>query len=164
MQFHIKSTAGLRGFGDAYIEIFLALLILTIPLLVLAGVLLSLIFSNRVVQSSAAGSLIPCASTEKAGVYYVDYDATRLITVASWASSLAPLLPSLVMTLLSFRIAAIMKRKPAVAGETKKGLPTPYQLSLLMELFNGSVIALWNWGRICNGRIARSACQLSILL
>jgi hypothetical protein len=91
MQFHTKSIAGLRGSNDAYVEIFLELLMLTIPLLVLAGVLLSLIFSNRVVQSAAAGGLhTPCVAIDEAGVYYVDYDATRLITVASWASNLAP--------------------------------------------------------------------------
>jgi hypothetical protein len=51
------------------------------------------------------------------------------------------------MTLLSFRIATIMKKTPAVSGEAEAemGAPTPYQLSLLVELFSGSVIALWNW-------------------
>ena len=129
----------------AYRDIAIACIIISLPLVVLSGVLLGLIYTNQVVQSSSTSSTFQLANATQydASAYFVDFSATRLITIASWTSSVAPLLPGFVMSLLSFPAARRML-KTSQAGQTQR-LPTPYQLALYLTLMTGGWTALWQW-------------------
>src|ERR1700759_1642914 len=76
-----------------YRQIFLAFGILTIPMILLSGLLLGLIFSHRVSHGSAVSSNLNNGDVlDEPGVIYVKLSATTLATVASWSSTLAPTL------------------------------------------------------------------------
>lgn len=70
-------------------------------------------------------------------VVLVNYSATRIVFVASWASTLAPLLAGFVMSLLSFRTALMMFHSSSSSEQAD--LPTPYQYSLLVGLCLASI-------------------------
>ena len=129
----------------AYKDIIIACLIISFPLVVLSGVLLGFIYANQVTQSDSTPSAFQQANAtaNDASAYLVDFSATRLITIASWTSSVAPLLPSFVMSLLSFPAARRML-KTSRAGQSQR-LPTPYQLALYLKLMTGGWNALWQW-------------------
>lgn len=129
----------------AYTDVLLAGTVIVLPMLALSGALLGLVFHYRVTQSSDLSDdlqLQDLANLDN-NAYLVDFSATRLITVASWTSSVAPLLPVFVMTLYSYPIARRFLRSSR--GGQASDLPTPYQLSLYLGLLGGGVGALWNW-------------------
>lgn len=74
--------------------------------------------------------------------YFVDIDAARFVTISSWASSVASLLPGFVMSLCSFHVSRKLLNK-AEKDEVSK-LPTPYQLGLLLETFDAQLLSLWD--------------------
>jgi hypothetical protein len=115
----------------------LTVFLAVIPLPTIVGVLLGLIFDNRV-QISPLGT-----DNSDGGAYYVNFDSTRLITLASWASSSSPYVAAALMTLLSTPLSHKLRRESELDNMDK--LPTPWQLSLLMELLNGKLPALWTW-------------------
>ena len=129
----------------AYADIVFACLVISFPMLVLSAGLLGIIYAYRVVQTDS--DLLFSESSDGVDVdpsaYLVNYSATRLITIASWTSSVAPLLPGFVMTLLSFPAARRFLRT-SQAGQDQS-LPTPYQLGLYLQLLNGGVGSLWQW-------------------
>ena len=129
----------------AYTDIVFACLVLSIPMLVLSGGLLGIIYAYRVIQTQS--DLLFSESSDEVDVdpsaYLVNYSATRLITIASWTSSIAPLLPGFVMTLLSFPAARRFLRTSQAGRE--QSLPTPYQLGLYLQLLNGGIGSLWQW-------------------
>ena len=131
----------------AYTDIVLACLIICIPMLVLSAGLLGIIYAYRVIQTES--DLLFSESSNGIDIdpsaYLVNYSATRLITIASWTSSVAPLLPGFVMTLLSFPAARRLLRTSQAGQE--QSLPTPYQLGLYLQLLTGGVGSLWQWIR-----------------
>ncbi|EXJ89265.1 hypothetical protein A1O3_02331 [Capronia epimyces CBS 606.96] len=104
-----------------------------LPMAALVAGLLALIFGYRVKSDS---SLFVQVSNAEAlrdhAVVLVNYSATRIVFVASWASTLAPLLSGFIMSLSSFRLALAMYRSSS--GSDQRDLPTPYQYSLLVGL------------------------------
>jgi hypothetical protein len=70
--------------------------------------------------------------------YYVNFDGTRYTTVASWASSIASLLPGFIMSLYWFPLSRQLESR-----EDLQALPTPQQLSLLIALKSGTLGSLW---------------------
>ena len=117
--------------SSPYSDIALACAAISLPMIALSGVLLGLIFAYQVAPNSDPGA------------YLVDFSATRLITIASWSSSVAPFLPGFVMTLLSFPAARHLQKSSE--WERSASLPTPYQLNLYLQLLSGGVGALWQW-------------------
>jgi len=100
--------------------------------------LLGLIFGYRV--DSEHSLFIDVSNSDilrDRSVVLVNYSATRIVFVASWASTLAPLLAGFVMSLDSFRTALIMFRSSS--GADQANLPTPYQYSLLVGLCLASI-------------------------
>jgi hypothetical protein len=109
-----------------------------LPISLVAGVLIGLICGYRVqteqslFQSSANASEAPSSTS-----VLVDYSATRLVFLASWLSTMAPILASFVMVLWSLPIAQTMR---TASAELDAGhLPTPYQLSLIIGVTLASV-------------------------
>ena len=132
------------GIGDAYRTVLLALAVATIPLTILSFVLLGLVLRFRV-SSAITGSpnLQYSDILNEPDVYYVNFSATSLTTVGSWISSVAPHITSSVMVLFSFHVASGL-RKQLRTRDTSQ-LPTPYQLTLLLELFAASISSRWRW-------------------
>lgn len=138
----ISNGATRRRISGALTDILMALMVLSVPMLALSAVLLTLIFKHRVSsESPSLDTSIDQTMSLDDNAYYINYNATRLITVASWSSTVAPLLPSFVMTLLSFPIAKRVLEMSV--AERKEGLATPYQTSLLLGLYGGSIGSLW---------------------
>ena len=134
-----------RRITGAYREILLACTIITLPMITLSGLLLGLILRNQVSRNSSISKdlNIPQAVDSDNAAYLVKFSATRLITIASWTSSVAPLLPTFIMTLLSYPAAHRIMSSSQI--NRTSSLPTPYQLNLMLGLLSGSFGSLWHW-------------------
>jgi hypothetical protein len=75
--------------------------------------------------------------------FYVDYDATRYTTVASWTSSIALLLPGFLTSLIWYRQTQQLESDASLVQYDK--LLTPYQLSLVLNLKSGTLGSLWEY-------------------
>jgi hypothetical protein len=124
-------------------DILLSLAIIFVPNLILTAILLGLVFHYQVPRSYSELPDIPDPLARESSAYLIDFSATKLLTVASWTSTLSSLLPSFVMVLVSYPVA----RTLLDASKDKKtdDLPTPYQLSMLLGVLNSSSGSLWNW-------------------
>src|SRR5437868_6011330 len=96
--------------SGAFSEIASATFFLTVPLLVLSSILLGLVYTKRVTHGKSAAAFQSSTVAEEPGVFYVNYSATKLALVASWSSSIAPLLPVFLMTLLSLPELDVFRR------------------------------------------------------
>ena len=129
----------------AYTDMVIACLVISVPMMVLSGGLLGIIYVYRVIQTESDLLVLPSSNgvDSDPSAYLVNYSATRLITIASWTSTVAPLFPGFVMTLLSFPAARRLLRT-SQAGQDES-LPTPYQLGLYLQVLGGGMGALWQW-------------------
>lgn len=131
--------------GGRIKEILLAFAVMTIPMLAFSGILLGLVYSFRVTRNPfVSNNLAFDTEQDDSKAYFVEISATTLITVASWSSTIAPILVGFAITLISYPVA----RGILAASEAQNAsqLPTPYQLSLLMRIFSsGSASGLWHW-------------------
>jgi hypothetical protein len=126
-------------------DILLAFLILTVPMVALSAALLALIYHYRVVRNEFISSNLRLnTGQDDSKVIYVKFSATALTQVASWSSTLAPILVGFAITLISYPVA----RSILLAGQQndKRALPTPYQFYLMLRMVtNGSPVSLWHW-------------------
>lgn len=124
--------------GTLIKTILLPTLIVIFPMTFLVGGLLGLIFGYRVKSEPSLFTDVSNSDVLRDHtVVLVNYSATRIVFVASWASTLAPLLAGFVMSLDSFRTALVMFRSSSSADQAN--LPTPYQYSLLVGLCLASI-------------------------
>jgi len=132
-----------QGIDQGRIVKFLAAFLTTVPFLLVVGVLLHLIFANRVERrTSTSPNLRLPSDTDDADAYLVNFSATQLTTLASWASNIATLVPGFLMTLYSHHLASMMRRQ---SQNSENGtLPTPYQLGLLLEALDAKLTSLWD--------------------
>ena len=135
-----RETINLQG---ARKDILLSLAIIFVPNVILTAILLGLVFHYQVPQTYFELPGVPEPLARESSAYLINFSATKLLTVASWTSTLSSLLPSFVMVLVSYPIA----RTILDASKDKKtdDLPTPYQLSMLLGTLNGTFGSLWNW-------------------
>jgi hypothetical protein len=140
-----QSSSHSASFRTVFNDIFWAAAFVTIPLTILTAVLLGLIFANLANTASlnTPGFQTINNSQIQSDAYYIDFSATQLTTIASWCSSVAPLLSGGVMVLFFFHISSIMRRD-AESRRTQE-LPTPLQLSLLIGTSGASIVSLWRW-------------------
>jgi hypothetical protein len=147
-----KNTSGevpnaKRCIRDGIVEISLTCLIICVPILLLSGLLLGLTLHYRVDTSNQSTSptfLLPSPLEYPDSAYYVNFSATQLVTIASWSSSLAPLLSTLAMVLVSYLVArSILRSSQAHTGS----LPTPFQLNLLLSAISASLGSFWSFAR-----------------
>ncbi|CAD0089684.1 unnamed protein product [Aureobasidium mustum] len=87
-----------------YSDIVTSALITTIPILILSGVLLALVFNLSVVQGPSIFSQDQQDTLDEAGVYYVNISSTYLVFIASWSSSVVPMLATFLLTLASLLV------------------------------------------------------------
>jgi hypothetical protein len=128
-------------------DITVAACVVTIPMVVFSAILLGLVFSHQVIIGATPfDQLKPVHSAleDASGAYLVDINATSLIFIASWSSSLAPTLVGFVLALYTYPVAQ------NYIGQAKNRIPsgllTPYQFSLWLRFVSGAHVgAMWNW-------------------
>jgi len=129
-------------------DIISAFFIITIPMVAFSGLLLGLIYSHRVeIKSSTISNLSP--STTQVldnSAILVDMSSTTLTLIASWSSTVAPLLLGFVLTLASYPIA---RRMLIASHENTIGdLPTPFQFAIMLRMIhNASLSSLLQWSK-----------------
>ena len=127
--------------GGHYLEIFLASVLLIIPMLVLSAVLLGLVYTHLMPNNASTYSEGNSTGIELGAAYYVNYSATRLAFVASVSSTLSTVLIAAAMLLISYPIAHALAAKSDKEAVSK--LPSPYQLVLMLKTLDGNPKALW---------------------
>ncbi|KAK4888698.1 hypothetical protein LTR27_012437 [Elasticomyces elasticus] len=126
-------------------DIVLNACLLVLPMLLLSATMLGLVFHYRIQHNSPINENLALASeSDELGVYYITLNVTYLITIASWSSTLAPMLAASIVTLLSFPIG--QKLLAASESGQQQRLLTPYQLVLTIGMLSGAGYgSLWNW-------------------
>lgn len=134
--------------------------LLTIPLLVLTIILFAFVFGYRVdLEDEPFPNLKGNESTlGDDSAYYVDLNSTFLVFLASWMSSLAPLLATFAITLAAYPISGRLFED--TMQENRDRLLTPFQLNLTLKLVNGSTWSgIWSlmlyrlgWGKRVRGQ------------
>jgi hypothetical protein len=127
-------------------DIFWALACILVPMLGLSALIIGLVLANRVKSNDETDSAlaIPQRQDTDDSAYYVHINSTTFATIASWSSTVAPLLIMAAMSLASFPVARNLKDRSA---SDSTDLPTPFQLGLLLETLTGSIMSLWNFIR-----------------
>ena len=121
-----------------------------IPVIVISGVLIYMVLGSRAEYMTGLPELEPpknhtqchgfieCLSwfRHNAGpAYYVTHNPSTITTVASWTSRVIPYLTSSIMALVAFFAARrIVTKSKHGSGDD---LPTPEQLTLLIDLLGG---------------------------
>lgn len=126
-------------------EILFAFAAMTLPMIIFTGLLLGLIFHLRITQNEfASKDLAFDFDKDQSSAYFVRISATTLVTVASWSSTIAPILVGFAISLVSFPVAKGLMTASAKTDTTQ--LPTPFQLSLIIRMISsGSYSAIWDW-------------------
>ena len=134
--------------GGSHLDIFWALTCVSLPMLLVTGIFIGLVYANQVSNSddSSENPLGTGLSADSAA-YYVNYSAPRLITVSSWASTVASFTATFLMVLVSYPVAKSYS-KDSNSGSTES-LPTVYQLRLIIGVLGGGIGALWSWLQYC---------------
>jgi hypothetical protein len=134
-----------RRMRGRYLDILFSFFIMTIPMLAFSALLLGLIYRYRVVRNDfLSENLSFTRGHDESSAIYVSLSATTLTTVASWSSTIAPLLVGFALTLISYPVARTLLK----AGHENRldQLPTPFQLSLMLRMLtNGGPGSLWHW-------------------
>ncbi|KAJ9615147.1 hypothetical protein H2200_001221 [Cladophialophora chaetospira] len=134
--------------GGAILDITWALTCLSLPMVVLTAIFIGLVYGYKVSNSrDASTDLTGRRSSLDGSAYYVDYSATRLVTVSSWTSTVASFTTTFVMVLVSYPLARDFLRKSK--SGSPESLPTPYQLSLIIGLLQGGFGPFWSWLQYC---------------
>ncbi|KAJ4166050.1 hypothetical protein NW765_007276 [Fusarium oxysporum] len=133
-------TTRIRGVAR---DISLACMISLIPLAAFSAFLLGLVFRYRVIPESPVSSTFAAAASIDRNAIYVDFPATTLIIVASWSSTMAPLILPFLLTLVSFPVSKTLIQVSQNGDRTNQ--PTPRQYALILRIMsNSSLSALWS--------------------
>ena len=116
-------------------DIVLSLLSVALPMFALTAIFLGLVYANQV----------ETPPDESGTAYYVNYSATRLITVSSWTSTATSLILPFAATLLAYPVARSFQQDSATSSTDR--LPTPYQLNLIVSLLSGGPGPLWEYSQ-----------------
>ncbi|KIW92386.1 uncharacterized protein Z519_07370 [Cladophialophora bantiana CBS 173.52] len=142
------TDAPAQGIDGAVLDITWALTCLNLPMLVLTAIFIGLVYAYEVSNGpESSENLLGVASLGDNSAYFVDYSATRLITVSSWTSTVTSLTSTFVMALISYPLAKDYIRRSNL-GQTES-LPTVYQFKLIIGLLGGGYGPLWSWFQYC---------------
>jgi hypothetical protein len=134
---------------DRVQQIVIAFAVMVFPMLLLSGLLLGLIFYYRV-QPNRFLSHDLGNEPHHLNAYLVRFSATTLVTVASWSSTISPILIGFAVTLASYPAAKNLMAASNMRNTTQ--LPTPFQYSLIISIISsGSLASLWNWSKYTFG-------------
>jgi hypothetical protein len=130
--------------GGAVLDIIWAMTCLSLPMLVLTAIFIGLVYGYEVSNNDSSSDLLGASISFPSGsAYYVDYSATRLLTISSWTSTVASFTTTFVMVLVSYPLAKSFCKKSA--SGVVDALPTTYQLNLIIGLISGGWGPLWQW-------------------
>jgi hypothetical protein len=143
----LRSGAPVRMSGRLS-DIALSSTIVTFPMLILAIILIILVYHFQI--SHATADINPelqfPALTDGPGVYYVNLSATFITAVASWSSTLAPLLVGFILALYSYPLSKSYLHQTRRGQHNDPNLFTPYQLAIALRFLGGGGFgAIWNW-------------------
>lgn len=149
--------------GGRYLEILLSFLVMTVPMLAFSALLLGLIYHYRIVRNPfPSDNLRFQEGQDDSSAIYVGLSATTLITVASWSSTMAPLLVGFALTLLSCPVASTLLK--AGRDSRPEQLTTTFQLSLMLRMLcSGGPGSLWHWITYALGWRGRRQSQPPVL-
>ncbi|KAF2465375.1 uncharacterized protein BDR25DRAFT_346241 [Lindgomyces ingoldianus] len=141
----INKPGSWRIWTSPITKIILVSCIVALPMIVFSIVILVLTFGYRMGKITCPyPELCPAMNQTSSTHYYVDYSATQLVFIASWSSTISLSLISMLMFLFSFTVAQHILRWSGGEDVKPSELPTPYQLSLLIKVLNGELLALWD--------------------
>lgn len=128
-------------------EIWVALGVVSIPLFIVSGLLLGIIFTRRVRTTESASSALSFnVNEDESNAYYIQISSTTLVLLASFSSTIASIIVGFVMTLLAYPVSRHLLRSLQLSNT--KSIPKLYQLGLLITLLNASGLAvLWRWAK-----------------
>lgn len=112
-------------------------LLTVVPILAFTIAFVSIVLADRVTTDSNSPFDATKGSGDRKASILVDYSATKLVFIAGFSSTLAPMLLGSLMTLWHYPTAQKMVLLSSDGNPNK--LPTPRQLSLLVGLAAGSV-------------------------
>lgn len=161
---HCKPPTDVKHIPGLATNVLLHAAFLIIPMVLLCGVLLGLVFTYRVQPNlPVEESLTTGTDHTDPSFYYVRYSATFLTSVASWSSSLASMLSFSIIALWSYHVAIQWLRDTRLNKSQR--LPTPYQLSLVLGILSGGGFgSLWTWTQYLTTWKSRRASQGRSLL
>ncbi|KIV82325.1 hypothetical protein PV11_04444 [Exophiala sideris] len=110
--------------------------IVGLPILGFTAALLALVFVYRVSNSKSHPFETESPPTIVGSSILVNFPATRLVFIASWSSTLAPMLLGSLMAL--WHVPTACRLASLTCHDEVDQLPTPHQLSMLIGLSTGS--------------------------
>jgi hypothetical protein len=143
---------------------------ITVPMLLLPGLLLGLVLGFRVRNDPTFPSLQTDRDREPStsSAYYVDFSVTNLVFLAGLMATISSAIVSLFMALYAYPAMRRLVKKSA--NDQYAELLTPYQLGLFIAIVKGGLASLWTWflysyqwkGR--RGRISRELTSAGLFL
>jgi hypothetical protein len=133
------------------LEIFFGFFLITAPMVCLSCALIAIVYNHSLLYNGPASPALALPINQnESDVYYLSTSQKLLLTVATWSSTLAPYLVGTAITLASFPLARQMLRDQH--QNRPEDLPTPYQLSLTLEILGGKGLpAATRWCRYITG-------------
>jgi hypothetical protein len=134
-----------RSIVCRHVDILISFLAMTVPMLFFSALLLGLIYRYQVVRTDFSNdSLHFDRGDDGSGAFLVDLSATTLTTIASWSSTVAPVLVGFALSLLRYPIARTLSN--AATANRPAQLPTPYQTGLMIGMVaGGGPGSFWQW-------------------
>lgn len=148
-----------KSIRGKYKKIFGYCLILTLPLLIIVGILLGLVFHYRVRHNIIGdGSLQSDGTQDEDGIIYANINVTYLMKVASISSTIATSLAAFAVVLAAYPLASKILRHTQF--EESGELPTPYQYYLGVGLIESAGLStMYRWVDYVRGKKSRGVSQ-----
>ena len=121
-------------------DLFLAFVIVSLPLLVIAILLLVLIFHYRENPTSYADIPLLPLNKYSTGAYYTTVDSGNFLLLGSWASNFAAVVVAPFMVLFSYAVA-----REIIQGENKGFKDSGPHPPLLRDIMRGAHVGVWHW-------------------
>lgn len=123
-------------------DIFLAFTIVSLPLLVIAILLLAFVFlaEREIPDSSTDDPQLPLLDLTSSDAFYTRRDIGDFLLVGSWASNFATLTIAPFMLLFSYAVAWEVALQSAPNHEN----PSAW-LPVLQEILRGAHVGIWHW-------------------
>lgn len=123
-------------------DIFLAFTIVSLPLLVIAILLLAFVFlaEREIPDNYTDNPQLPLLNLTSSDAFYTRKDAGDFLLVGSWASNFATLMIAPFMLLFSYAVA----REVALQSAQNHENPGAW-LPLLQEILRGTHVGIWHW-------------------
>lgn len=144
----ISDTASRSG----WLEISVHAICLILPMIALtAGLAVYVLIYQIRPDTQGSPLLFQNNTTPEDHAFYVGADSTMLVFLASWMSSLAPLLTGSAIALTSYPVARQLLESTHSQSQSFQD-PTPSEYQIMLKIINGSSWGgLWAWLRYAFG-------------